>query len=96
MRYLTKQTRGTALKDIIASLGNKSYKRIICRCKWTDSRGDYNDDIISSCTYDEQKGLKSSINKVTMDDLFTEWKESDENDGPVLTVWGSSLLMHNS
>lgn len=93
MHYLEKRVGGTPLISIIEQLGNKAYEKIICRCKYIDSRGDLNDDITSSCTYDAKTGLKSTINKVTLEDTFNDWKESEINGAPVLTVWYNGMLM---
>ena len=79
---------GTPLRDILAQLGNKPYKQIVFRCKWTENEQAF-DEFTGACSYDGTKLTSLDYDSYSLDDLYTEWQE----DGDILTVWeqGSAI-----
>ena len=78
---------GTSLKKIIEELGNKNYKYICCRVKWTEKDVKY-DEFFGACSYIDGKLIPLDGDTYSLEDLYVEWEEDkDEDDNIYLTVW---------
>ncbi len=91
MSFLYTGETGTPLRDIIQSLGNKSYACIYERCKWIDRYGIEQDDFFGACSYDAVDKKLSPLDGDTysLNDLFEEWEETEEGN---LVVWERGVL----
>lgn len=94
MSYLNTGEKGIPLGEIIEKLGNKNYNLIICRCKWTDNKGQEQDDFFGTCYYKDGMLIPLDGDTYSLDDLYIEWeeffdekKEYTNKKGYVLTVW---------
>lgn len=81
---------GTPLKEIIKSLGNKSYPYIYERCKWIDETGEEQDEYFGVCAYnaETEELIPLDGDSYSLNDLFESWEEDVDIDGDLrLTVW---------
>lgn len=87
MSYLYTGEKGVPLKEIIEKLGNKNYSYIECRCKWVDENGQEQDDFFGACSYKDGILAPLDGDSYSLDDLYTEWEESKDDEKLILTVW---------
>ncbi len=94
-------SKGISLREIIEKLGNKSYKFIECRCKWTDENDKEHDDFFGCCSYDSENKALSSLDgdSYSLDNRYAEYEEwTDDgediadNGELILTVWEKGTL----
>ena len=88
MRYLNTGEKGIPLKEIINRLGNKNYCCIECRCKWIDRNNQEQDDFFGACSYEDGVLAPLDGDTYSLEDLYIEWKETDDDNGNYsLIVW---------
>ena len=94
MSYLHTGIKGIPLWKIIKNLGNKSYVRILWRCKWTDKGKDF-DELFGICSYDSQtrKLMPLDGDIYSLEDMYVSWEEwKDEKGRDCLTVWEYGIV----
>ena len=92
MAFIDSGIEGIPLREIIEKLGNKNYECISVRCKWTDKGQDY-DEYCGDCKYIDGKLIPLDGDSYSIEDLYFEWEEKEENGVNRLVVWEKGVVV---